>query len=167
MQRRDLRQQQVDAAARSRFSGQRKDRYDSAVQRAQRLRASAQGLRAVLCGELLLDSAFRLAVHREPRSGGVLHFSRQCTLGMPKTERWQWYVEKFAPAEQHHHAIDAVFYEGRSDFQQIAVIRSPVFGKMLVLDGDTQSAAADEKIYHEALVHPALAGTAGCTSASW
>jgi spermidine synthase len=80
---------------------------------------------------------------------------------MPKTERWQWYVEEFAPAEQHHHAIDAVFYEGRSDFQQIAVIRSPVFGKMLVLDGDTQSAAADEKIYHEALVHPALAGTAG------
>ena len=31
---------------------------------------------------------------------------------------------------------------------------------MLILDGDTQSAQNDEKIYHEALVHPALAGTA-------
>jgi spermidine synthase len=77
---------------------------------------------------------------------------------MPKTERWQWYVEEFAPAEQHHHAIDEVFYSGRSDFQQIAVVGSPVFGKMLILDGDTQSAQTDERIYHEALVHPALAG---------
>jgi spermidine synthase len=76
---------------------------------------------------------------------------------MPKTEHWQWYVEESAPTEQHHHAIDEVFFAGRSAFQQIAVIRTPVFGKMLVLDGDTQSSQADEKIYHETLVHPALA----------
>jgi spermidine synthase len=77
---------------------------------------------------------------------------------MPKTETWHWYVEEFSPAEQHHHAIDECYYAGRSEFQQIAVLRSPVFGKMLVIDGDTQSAQADERIYHEALVHPALAG---------
>jgi len=77
---------------------------------------------------------------------------------MPKTQMWHWYVEEFSPAEQHHHAIDELYYSGRSNFQQIAVVRSPVFGKMLVLDGDTQSAQADEKIYHETLVHPALAG---------
>ncbi len=76
---------------------------------------------------------------------------------MPKTQMWQWYVEEFAPAEQHHHALDQLYYSDRSDFQQIAVVRSPVFGKMLVIDGDTQSAQADERIYHEALVHPALA----------
>ena len=52
------------------------------------------------------------------------------------------------------------YYSGRSDFQQVAVLRSPVFGKMLVLDGDTQSSQADERIYHETLVHPALAGAA-------
>ncbi|MBV8196953.1 MAG: spermidine synthase [Candidatus Eremiobacteraeota bacterium] len=78
---------------------------------------------------------------------------------MPKTERWQWYVEEFAPAEQHHHAVEELFVATRSRYQQIAVLRSPVFGKMLVLDGDTQSAQADERIYHEALVHPALAAT--------
>jgi spermidine synthase len=39
------------------------------------------------------------------------------------------------------------------------VLRTPVFGKMLVLDGDTQSSQADEKIYHETLVHPAMAST--------
>jgi spermidine synthase len=79
---------------------------------------------------------------------------------MPKTQMWHWYVEEFAPAEQHHHAIEEVYYSGRSEFQQIAVVRSPVFGKMLILDGDTQSSQADERIYHEALVHPALAGAA-------
>jgi spermidine synthase len=77
---------------------------------------------------------------------------------MPKTERWNWYVEEFSPAEQHHHAIDELYYSGRSNYQQIAVVRSPVFGKMLVLDGDTQSSQTDERIYHETLVHPALAG---------
>jgi spermidine synthase len=79
------------------------------------------------------------------------------TNAMPKTERWQWYVEESAPSEQHHHAIDSVYFSGRSDFQQIAVVSTPVFGKMLILDGDTQSAQGDEKIYHETLVHPALA----------
>ncbi len=77
---------------------------------------------------------------------------------MPKTERWQWYVEQFAPTEQHHHAVDRVYYAGRSQFQEIGIIGTPAFGKMLILDGDTQSSQADEKIYHEALVHPAMAG---------
>jgi len=76
---------------------------------------------------------------------------------MPKTEQWQWYVEQFSPTEQHHHAVDEVYYSGRSAFQSIGVIRTPVFGKMLVLDGDTQSSQYDEKIYHESLVHPAMA----------
>ena len=78
---------------------------------------------------------------------------------MPKTQYWQWYVEEFAPTEQHHHAIEELFVSERSPFQQIAVLRSPVFGKMLVIDGDTQSSQADERIYHEALVHPALAAS--------
>jgi len=77
---------------------------------------------------------------------------------MPKTEHWQWYVEESAPTEQHHHAIDTVYFAGRSDFQQVSVISTPVFGKMLILDGDTQSSQNDEKIYHESLVHPAMAG---------
>ena len=79
---------------------------------------------------------------------------------MPKTQHWQWYVEEFFPTEQHHHAIERVYYAGRTAFQSIGVIETPVLGKMLVLDGDTQSSQRDEKIYHESLVHPALAGAA-------
>ncbi|MFZ1019317.1 MAG: hypothetical protein WAN39_15770 [Candidatus Cybelea sp.] len=79
---------------------------------------------------------------------------------MPKTQHWQWYVEEFAPTEQHRHAIDELFFSGRTEFQQVAVLSSPVFGKMLVIDGDTQSSQVDERIYHESLVHPALAAAA-------
>jgi len=76
---------------------------------------------------------------------------------MPKTEHWQWYVEQFSLAELHHHAVEETYFSGRTPFQQVAVIRTTAFGKMLVLDGDTQSSQADERIYHESLVHPALA----------
>lgn len=76
---------------------------------------------------------------------------------MPKTDHWQWYVEQFAPTESHHHAVEETYFAGRTPFQQVAVIRTAAFGKMLVIDGDTQSSQADEKIYHESLVHPALA----------
>jgi spermidine synthase len=79
---------------------------------------------------------------------------------MPKTEHYQWYVEQFADTESHHHAIDELYYSGTTPFQSVAVLRTAVFGKMLVLDGDTQSSQADEKIYHESLVHPALAACA-------
>ena len=79
---------------------------------------------------------------------------------MPKTEHFQWYVEEFSPTEYHHHAIDELYYAGRTPFQSVAVLRTPTFGKMLVLDGDTQSSQHDEKIYHESLVQPALAAVA-------
>jgi spermidine synthase len=78
---------------------------------------------------------------------------------VPKTEFWQWYVEEFAPTEQHHHALVRTLFSGRTPFQEVAIVESPVFGKMLVIDGDTQSAQLDERIYHETLVHPALAAS--------
>jgi spermidine synthase len=76
---------------------------------------------------------------------------------MPNTEHYQWYTEQFAPTELHAHAIEETYFAGKTPFQSVAVLRTPVFGKMLVLDGDTQSSQADEKIYHETLVHPAMA----------
>ena len=79
---------------------------------------------------------------------------------MPKTQHWQWYVEEFSPTEHHHHAIEEVYFSGATAFQDVAVVRSSAFGKMLILDGDTQSSQGDERIYHESLVHPALAAIA-------
>lgn len=41
----------------------------------------------------------------------------------------------------------------------VKIADSPVFGRMLFLDGELQSAAADEHIYHETLVHPVMTGS--------
>lgn len=40
--------------------------------------------------------------------------------------------------------------------QLLEILESPVFGKMLFIDGEGQSSQFDEFIYHEALVHPAM-----------
>jgi spermidine synthase len=80
---------------------------------------------------------------------------------VPKTENFQWYVEQVAPGEIHGHALTQQLVSGRSQFQSYAVVVSPLFGKMLVLDGDTQSAQLDEHIYHESLVHPACVAAGG------
>lgn len=51
---------------------------------------------------------------------------------------------------------DDVLFSGRSDFQQIEVIQSIDFGRMLVLDGVINLTELDEAVYHEMLVHVPL-----------
>ena len=80
---------------------------------------------------------------------------------MPKTENFQWYVEQVGRGEIHGHALARTLVSGSSKFQDYAIVESPLFGKMLVLDGDTQSSALDEHIYHESLVHPACVAAGG------
>lgn len=47
-------------------------------------------------------------------------------------------------------------YAGRSRYARIDVVDTLEYGRMLFLDGIAQSAALDEFIYHESLVHPAM-----------
>jgi spermidine synthase len=47
-------------------------------------------------------------------------------------------------------------YAGRSRYAKIDVIDTVEYGRMLFLDGVAQSAALDEFVYHESLVHPAM-----------
>lgn len=50
-------------------------------------------------------------------------------------------------------------YEGRTAAGVDTLIAdSTEYGRMLFLDGELQSASADEVIYHESLVHPVMAG---------
>ena len=42
--------------------------------------------------------------------------------------------------------------------ESVVIADSAVFGRMLFLDGELQSASVDEHIYHESLVHPAMTG---------
>jgi spermidine synthase len=49
-----------------------------------------------------------------------------------------------------------VIIQTKTRFQKAQVADTLSFGRCLILDGEMQSAALDEFIYHESLVHPAL-----------
>jgi spermidine synthase len=67
-----------------------------------------------------------------------------------------WYRETGTPYEFHSFAAKSFLFTGRTAFQEVAILDTQEYGKMLVIDGRTQSAEEDEYIYHEALVHPAM-----------
>ncbi len=54
------------------------------------------------------------------------------------------------------HRVEEVLYSGQTEFQSVKIVRISNFGTCLVLDGKIQSGDADEFIYHEALVQPAM-----------
>lgn len=52
--------------------------------------------------------------------------------------------------------VKRVLVSKKSRYQQIDVVDTEEFGRVLVLDGLVQSSEADEFYYHESLVHPAM-----------
>lgn len=52
--------------------------------------------------------------------------------------------------------IKETLYTGKSEFQDIAVVDSEQYGRMLVLDGVFQTSTYDEFIYHEMIAHVPL-----------
>jgi spermidine synthase len=53
--------------------------------------------------------------------------------------------------------VSEIVLQHKTEFCDVTIADSPSYGRMLFLDGELQSAAADEHIYHEALVHPTMA----------
>src|SRR5207244_4296726 len=71
-------------------------------------------------------------------------------------QSYKWFFETTTPVEGHMHAIVRTIVSARTKFQQVEIMETASYGKCLVLDGRIQSSAADEFVYHEALVHPGL-----------
>jgi thermospermine synthase len=67
-----------------------------------------------------------------------------------------WFEEEVTEDFTVKMRIESMEHHSKSDFQDIQIITTSQFGRTLVLDHKTQSAASDEHIYHESLVHPAL-----------
>ncbi len=63
---------------------------------------------------------------------------------------------RITPSSVFLHEITEVIFSAQSKFQEIAVMDSPDFGRILVLDGVVNLTEADEFIYHEMLVHVPL-----------
>ncbi|MBI4391253.1 MAG: spermidine synthase [candidate division NC10 bacterium] len=69
---------------------------------------------------------------------------------------WHWLIDRIDEYEAHAYAYQHARYFGRTKFQVVEILETAKFGKMLILDGKIQSAALDEHIFHETLVHPAM-----------
>ena len=68
----------------------------------------------------------------------------------------KWLIETVYPDLAVMLRVQQVLYSGNTEYQQVEVLESDLYGRSLVLDGKTQSTERDEHIYHESLVHPAL-----------
>jgi spermidine synthase len=71
-------------------------------------------------------------------------------------DKHKWFSDHISPNLTVLHSLKERIYSGRSKFQSVDIINTDSFGICLVLDGKIQSSEADEFIYHEALVHPAM-----------
>ncbi|XP_058108560.1 thermospermine synthase ACAULIS5 [Magnolia sinica] len=86
-------------------------------------------------------------------------FSTNGVLGrgsQPDFNKCYWYEEEIDNDLKWSFALNSVLYRGTSEYQDIALLDTKHFGKVLVIDGKMQSAETDEFIYHECLVHPPL-----------
>lgn len=68
---------------------------------------------------------------------------------------WNWYIEYSSDYHGYLYAIKKYLFSGETSFQKVDIVDTFTYGRLLILDGKTQSAEFDEHIYHEALVHPA------------
>jgi spermidine synthase len=67
-----------------------------------------------------------------------------------------WFVEDGSRNLVINYRCLRTVYSGRSSYARIDIVDTAEYGRMLFLDGIAQSAEADEFIYHESLVHPAM-----------
>ncbi len=67
-----------------------------------------------------------------------------------------WFTEYQTPSLGITLKAAKTLYAGKSEYQEIAVIETEQYGRMLVLDGTVQTTVNDEFIYHEMIVHVPL-----------
>nr|BAU61577.1 spermine synthase [Gonium pectorale]BAU61601.1 spermine synthase [Gonium pectorale] len=67
-----------------------------------------------------------------------------------------WLEEDLGDDYRWSYRVSAVLFSGRSTYQEVDLVDTPTWGKVLLLDGKMQSTEADEQVYHELLVHPPL-----------
>jgi len=75
---------------------------------------------------------------------------------MQDSKNSKWFLDYFSPSEGHMHGIRTIFSSKKTKFQQMDIMDTASYGRCLVLDHKMQSSEADEFIYHEILVHPAM-----------
>lgn len=67
-----------------------------------------------------------------------------------------WYTEKQTPNYGITAKITQTLHTEKTEFQELAMIDTVEFGRMLVLDGCVMTTIRDEYVYHEMIAHVAL-----------
>jgi spermidine synthase len=67
-----------------------------------------------------------------------------------------WYTEKHSDNVGISLKVKQSLFSGRSDYQQLDIVETLDYGRMMLLDGLVMVTERDEFIYHEMIAHPAL-----------
>ncbi|MNN06876.1 Spermidine synthase [compost metagenome] len=67
-----------------------------------------------------------------------------------------WFTEKQTPVFGITAKIRETLVAEKTDFQDLSMLDTEEFGRMLVLDGMVMTTVKDEFVYHEMVAHPAL-----------
>jgi len=68
----------------------------------------------------------------------------------------EWFFDKDGEYKWSCHKLKRYLFSTKTRFQRVEFVDTYNFGRAVILDNKIQSAEADEFIYHEALVHPAM-----------
>ncbi len=67
-----------------------------------------------------------------------------------------WMKEYITPWDIYIHGISRILDHKITPYQEMYIVETGAYGKALILNGTWRSCSADEFIYNEALVHPAM-----------
>lgn len=67
-----------------------------------------------------------------------------------------WYTEKHSENVGITMKVTKTLFSGASEFQQLEIVETLEYGRMMLLDGLVMVTERDEFIYHDMIVHPAL-----------
>lgn len=67
-----------------------------------------------------------------------------------------WYTEKHTDNAGITLKVSQTLFSGASEYQQLDIVETEEFGRMMLLDGLVMCTERDEFVYHDMIVHPAL-----------
>ncbi len=67
-----------------------------------------------------------------------------------------WYTEKHTENAGITLKVTKSLFSGKSDFQQLDIVETAEYGRMMLLDGLVMVTERDEFVYHDMITHPAL-----------
>lgn len=67
-----------------------------------------------------------------------------------------WYTEKHTPHAGITLEVTRTLFSGKSEFQQLDIVETTEYGRMMLLDGLVMCTERDEFVYHDMIAHPAL-----------